>query len=579
MSMNTTNKIKVWGLGMLAVGGLSLASCTKQQAEQQPSALSLSETKPIEIPYSGSEVNVSVTASSKEWTALPGKDWVRVSKNGDKLVLKVPANESTRPRSTEIQVSSAGLVKVLELKQEGRPLEFTAQKDIRFGQFGGNKKFFVNASSVDWTATASASWVKVTPNTDQGEIVIYTEENTERFARSAKVEIKDLSGKVVHSVDVNQKEILYYFLPYPHAGANAEVIRLFEAERYSRLINQPDMVVNFNRWAYETVSPIFDYIMYDIRNGKFVGASIYAKNRNANLLKGEAGAEVIEFLRQNGYEKQLDVLYYHPETKCEVSVVTTSRNPNLTFSYYPDQKPYPSFEKLPLGLTKFLRIKKVKRPDGDVEIHTIQEGENEHALFAHEAELGWTFIPPYDPNDPKNANDDFETRDKKRDESSRKIRVPLFFGAKPSNPDHWREFYNYMVFEKDGQYKVYELGRVYEDYINNYVDPSDPFYGDKSRRVAGTQMEVSRQTFKDPLMFMYEHEGDLYVTKEFRKLLVEEGFFFDAVYDRGRGFVYYNPERKIELLFRYGKTLYEGDKKPSVIVMQLVPRDLELGYQ
>lgn len=575
--MNNMNKIKVWGVGMLIVGGISLSSCTKEQVERQPSALSLSESKPIEIPYSGSEVNISVTTSSKEWTALPAKDWVRVSKNGDKLTIKVSANESTRARSSEVQVSSAGLVKVIEVKQEGRPLEFTAQKDIQFGQFGGNKKFFVNASSPDWTATASESWVKVTPNTDQGEIVIYTEENTARSSRTAKVEIKDFAGQVVHSVDVNQKEILYYFLPYPHVGANAEVIRLFEAERYSRLVNQPDMIVNFDRWAYETVSPIFDYIMYSIRNGKFVGATLYTKNRDASLLRGETGAEVMEFLRQNGYEKQVDALYYHPETKCEVNVVTTSRNPNLTFSYYPEQRPYASFEKLPLGLTRFVRIKKVDLPDGDVEYHTLQEGENENDIFAHEAKEGWSFIPPYDPNDPKNSNDDFETRDRKRDQSSRKIRVPLFFGAKNSNPDHWREFYNYMVFEKEGQYKVYELGRVYEDYINDYVDPSDPFYGEKSRRVGGTQMEVSRRTFKDPLMFVYEHEGDLYVTKEFRKLLAEEGFFFDSIFDRGRGFVYYNPERKIELTFRYGKTLYDGDKKPGVMIMQLVPRDIDLG--
>lgn len=577
MNTNNRNKIKAWGLSIFLLGSVFMPACTKQQPEQTLSGFTLSETKPIEVPYSGSEVSVSVSGTLGSWTAFPMKEWVRVAKEGDRLTLRVSANESARPRTTEVKVSSGGVVKVLEVRQEGKPLEFTSQKDIQFGQFGGNKKFFVNASSPDWTVTASDSWLKVTPNTERGEILIHTEENTARTARSAKIEVKDLSGKVVHSVEVHQKEILYYFLPYPHAGASAEVIRLFETERYSRLLNQPDMMVNFSQWAYETVSPIFNYIMYSIRNGKFVSATLYTTNRDASLLKGEKGAEVIDFLRQNGYEKQLDVLYYNSETNCEVNIVTTSRNPNITFSYYPDQKPMPSFDRLPIGLTKFCRVKKVTLPDGEVEIHTIQEGETEHTIFEHEANLGWTFIPPYDPYAPENAEDDPETRDRKRDQSSRKIRVPLFFGAKQSNPDHWREFYNYMVFEKDGQYKAYELGRVYEDYINDYVDPSHPFYGQKSRRVSGTQMEVARQTFKNPLMFMYEHDGYLYVTKEFRKLLAEEGFFFDSTFDRDRGFIYYNPERKIELMFRFGKTIYDGDDKPGVVIMQLVPRDIDLG--
>lgn len=574
--MNNITKT-VWRLAILLVGGFTLFACTKQQTEE-PSKLSLSETQPIHLPHTASETMVSVTASSGAWTAFPEKDWIRVTKKGDKLGVKVSANADTRPRSAKVQVSLAGIVKEIEVVQEGSPLEFTAQKEVEFGQFGGNKRFFVNATSADWSVSTSAPWLQVTPNVYQGEIVVHADENTDRTGRVGRVEIKDMAGKVVHSVEVRQKEILYYFLPYPEAGVNAEVIRLFETERYSRLVNQPDMIVNFNHWAYETVSPVFDYVMYDIKNGKYVGATIFAKNRNPEHLKGAAGKEVVDFLRQNGYVKQLDALYYHPETECEVCIVTTSRNPNITFSYYPKQAPYASFDKLPLGLTKFYQFKVVDRPDGDKDYVVLQEGETAETIMAYEAEHGWNFIPPYDPRDPKNAGDDYATQEKKRDESSRKIKEPLFFGAKKSNPAHWREFYSHLVFEKDGQYKTYELYPTYEDYINNYVDPSDPFYGSWSRRVSGTQMGVWRRTFADPRMFMYESDGGLYVTKEFRRLLTEEGFFFDSTFDRGMAFVYFNPERKLELMFRYGKTLVDGDNKSRVVVMQLVPRDPDAKY-
>lgn len=558
---------------LLLMSSLTFVACTEQQQKESPTTLTLSQTTPLQLPYTASEANLSISASSEEWTALPEKDWVLVKKQGNQLNIKVSVNEDTRERNAKIQISLGSIVREVDIVQEGSPLDFSAQKEYEFGQFGGHKKFFVNASSADWTATATVPWLQVSSNIYQGEILVYADENIDRASRAGKIEIKDLSGKVVHALDIKQKEILYHFLPYPTPGVGPEVIRLFESERHSRLVNQPDMINNFNQWAYETVSPIFDYIMYDIKNGKYVGAKIFAKNRNHAVLKDEAGAEVIEFLRQNGYQKQLDVLYYHPETKCEVCIVTTSYNPNITFSYYPEQTPYRSFDKLPIGSTRFYQFKVVDRPDGDKDIVVLQEGDTADEILAYEKSQGWNFIPPYDPKDPKNAGDDYATQETKRDESSRKIVEPLFFGAKRANPEHWREFYNYLVFEKDGQYKAYELHRTYEEYINNYVDPSDPFYGSWSRRVSGTQMGVWKRTFPDPRMFMYESDGGLYVTKEFRKLLTEEGFFFDSTFDRGRAFVYFNPEKKLELSFRYGKSIVDGDNKPRVVIMQLVPRD------
>lgn len=558
---------------LLLAGLLATTSCREDMPAHTPS-LSLSQTDMIQLPSTSGQTTITVTSSTGEWVALSDAEWVQTSQSGNTLTINVTQNPSTDSRKANVQVCSGGITKTLIVEQGGSPLEFNAQKNIEFGQFGGEKRFYVEASSPKWEVSSSADWVTVTPYTAQGEIAIKVGENTSREGRTAQVQIKDSMGKLVHSVDVNQSPILYLVMPYPEFGVSSEVLRFFETDRYSRLVNQPDFSVNFFNWGYETVSPIFNYIIYAVKNGKYVGATVYSTNRNPENLQGAQGEVVFAHLQANGYRKVEDGLYFNEDKNAEATVVTTTFNPNITFVAYPPQAPAPTFDKLPLGLSKFYVAKFHPQEDDDPIIEVIKEGLSADEIIAYETKQGWKLIPPYDPTAPENRNDSPAEQERKRDESSRKVREPLFFGAKRANPNHWREFYKYLVFENNGQYRAYEMAYTFEEYINNYVDQDDPMYGSKSRRVSGTALSTTRQSFEDPSKFFYwdEASATLYVTKEFRFLLAKAGFLYSSTIDSGRAFIYYNPKTELELMFRIGKTLVDGDSKNSVVVVQLAPR-------
>lgn len=551
----------------------NLPSC-REQMEPQKESLSLSEQDLMHLSHTASEQTIMVHSSSADWVSLCNEPWVQIHKSGQQLQISVEANPYTEPRTATIQISLGDLTTQLKLKQNGSPLEFMAQKEVSFGQFAGERRFYVDASSPVWTVSSNADWLQVTSYPLQGEMSIKVKENTARSERSAEVEIKDTTGNIIHSVQVKQAAILYLVMPFEEFGVGAEAVRFFETERYSRLVNQPDFRSNFMHWGYETVSPIFNYIIYTIKNGKYIGASVYTTNRNPEYLMGEQGREVSTLLQERGYSKVEEGLYHNPQNNVEATIVTTSNNPSITFTAYPEQTPYPSFDKLPLWLTDFYEAKIIPQEDDDPIIEVITKGLNADEIIAYETSQGWQLVPPYAPKAAENIGDTPAEQERKRDERTRKEKHPLFFGAKHANPQHWREFYKYLVFEKDGQYRSYEMGYVIEEYINNFISEDDPLYGLKSRRIGNTAMTVTRQTFEDPGKFFYwdTETESLYVTREFRTLLARAGYIYSSVIDAGRAYVYYNPQNNIELIFRLGKTLIDGDSKNSVVVMQVAPR-------
>ncbi|MDO4692751.1 MAG: BACON domain-containing protein [Porphyromonadaceae bacterium] len=567
--MNTI--VRQLGLGLLLSFLGTLPSCREQLAPET-SKLILNQTQElISFPSTASLKTIDVRSDSEEWVALCSSDWVRTIKKGKQLRIAVDANPTTELRQAVIQVTSGGKTVEIRLEQMGSPLEFTAQKETKFGQFGGERRFYVDASSPSWSVQSTAPWLEVTPYPLQGELSLKVAENTTREARSAQVHVQDRDGRVIHSLEVKQSPILYLVLPFDEFGANAEAVRFFETDRHSRLVNQPDFRANFTHWGYETVSPIFNYIIYTIKNGKYIGASVYATNRNPQHLMGSEGQEVTDLLVQKGYTKLEEGLYHNSQNNVEATIVTTSNNPNISFTAYPPQKPYESFPKLPLWLTNFYEVRFHPQEDDDPIIEIVSMGPNAEEIIAYEQSQGWRLIPPYDPTAPENAGDTPAEQERKRDERTRKEKHPLFFGAKHSNPQHWREFYRYLVFEKDGQYRSYEMGEVIEEYINTFIDPNDPLYGEKSRRVGDTSMTVTRQTFADPGKFFYwdNDTESLYVTREFRTLLARAGYIFSSVIDGGRAYIYFNPKTNLEIIFRLGKTLVDGDGKSSVVVMQV----------
>lgn len=551
---------------------LLMPSCTKN-IDEPFTTLEISKKDIIQVGSEGGEYVVSITTNASKWVAISANPWAVTKVDKNTLHIKVNPNETTDDRRTRIQINASETTQELVIEQEGKAVLLETESLIVFGQFGGKKRFYLEASSNDWTAVSTSPWVSVSQRTAQGEIVISAIETTDRDDRNANVEFKDKNGKVISSINVIQTGILYYFLPYMGYGANTGMVKNFENERYSVAPLPPAPNPSGTIWYFETVSPVFPLIRYTFNGGRYTSAILYTKNRSSEPLEGENRKEIIDFLKQNGYKEYGDAdSYFNEDNNNEVKIIANSVNPNLSFKFIPPQKEdYPTFEMLPVGNTNFYRSHKDK---GKIIVDNV--GDDADKIMKYEQSKGWKFIPPYNPNDAENQNDNFIEAERKRDEYSRKIRVPLYFGAK--GEENFRYFYEYLVFEKDGQYKAYRLDRLYETYINNYVDKDDDMYGEESIRVSGTGMSVTWQSFEDVSKFLYFENDVPYITKEFRQLLTKEGYVYNNYLEIERTFVYVNAEKKLELSFKVDKTLVDGDNKPRVVIMRIVPRDPKAKY-
>lgn len=382
-------RIKQIGLGLL-LGFLAMfLSCRDQLTIESRKLMLQHAEEMIHFPSSASFKSIDVSVENNEWVALCSSSWVHITKKGKQLLISVDDNPTTELRQAVIQVSSGDNTIEIKLEQMGSALEFIAQKEITFGQFGGERRFYVDASSPSWTVESTAPWLEVIPYTLQGELNLKVTENTARLGRNAQVHIRDKEGRVIHSLEVKQSPILYLVLPFGEFGTNPEAVRFFESERYSRLVNQPDFRSNFNHWGYETVSPVFNYIIYTIKNGKYIGASVYATNRDARHLIGSEGEEVAKLLVDKGYNKLEEGLYYNPKNNVEATIVTTTNNPNITFTAYPIQKPYSSFSELPLWITDFYEVKFHPQEDDDPIIEVVSMGASADEIIAYEQSQVW----------------------------------------------------------------------------------------------------------------------------------------------------------------------------------------------
>ena len=181
----------------------------------------------------------SVSCSQSPWTAVSSASWVALhsdSKSGTgtaKLYYDVAANTSTSARTATIKVTSRGLTRTCTITQKAGAaptLTIGGGKTSMSRQYSCAAKSgesFSVACNVSWTATASASWIKITTGASgsgAGKVTYSLTENTGTSKREGKITV--MSGSLTRTCTITQDKPLLI-------GGKTSMSRTYDAAKHA----------------------------------------------------------------------------------------------------------------------------------------------------------------------------------------------------------------------------------------------------------------------------------------------------------------------------------------------------------
>ena len=192
--------------------GTCIPFTVTQAAGEEKPYLSVSAEN-VTMPADGAKKKVNVS-SNVDWKASCTASWVTVtpkSGNGNgELTITASANASDEIRTAVVKITDASgnlacSVQVRQQANEYEPYLDADVENISAPAEGLQKKVNISAN-VDWKASCTVDWVKLSPASGKGDgtLTVTVSENVSEEARTAVVKITDASGKLSHSIQVNQ---------------------------------------------------------------------------------------------------------------------------------------------------------------------------------------------------------------------------------------------------------------------------------------------------------------------------------------------------------------------------------------
>lgn len=405
---------------------LLLGSCTMGD-EAEESMLTLTPNEEVmSVPWEASESVITVSTNRSRWTVIKNAEWVSVEQSGNSLTIRIAANESDQPRKSALLVTAGDAHAHIDIEQEGAPLTIdTYPNELSFGWEARVLYVDVMTNAYNWTATTDADWIGLTPMPLKHQILLTLEENSSEEPRMGKITISGLAGEGGYDLTVTQDGCTWVnnetTLPYlDFVGADKAAITEFEFGRNSVLYL--DML---NLYCFTTTNQKFPYVEYHLRDRALMYVYMVAA---APYVMSEESEAIIEMLASVGYtEKQkyqstYDA-YYNAEANALAVIYPSGSIPGIQFFYYPPQdKAYPTYEKVPQGF-----------------FATDYEGLS--GVQEYEKSLGGIQTSGFVADNPQPPSQMFETTGQ--------------------NPSRRVYFFDYSIDEKEG--RVVRFRQVFED--------------------------------------------------------------------------------------------------------------------
>lgn len=209
ISAGTTDRIMKKTVYILAAAAVLALACQKEKADPEISF----NPESAEFESSGGSLLVGVK-SGLDWKASTSDTWISIqmtegygSDSWEYMKLTVGENAGD-PRKGTVTVSNGSRSKDLKVVQGTIPTDISADKsELSFTSVGGNASVALTTLRA-WTATASESWLTISPASGEGSSaavnVTVSAETNEGEARTATITFSN--GKSEAKVSVSQSK-------------------------------------------------------------------------------------------------------------------------------------------------------------------------------------------------------------------------------------------------------------------------------------------------------------------------------------------------------------------------------------
>lgn len=332
-------------VSLLGLLGL-VASCQKDKLDDP--MLKLASDSEIRVEHQATELTIGVETNQLEWVATSNRDWLVAQTAGNDLLLTMDENVGLTPREGTVVVTAGGLTRSLHIEQAGKntfslDLGGGAQDKPRvaLAQAGGEMRLIIKLKDDSWSASTSDSWLQIFARPNMGELVLRAGPNETKSTRTGHIDI--IAGKAKLTIEVRQKGILHFLLPYNLWGKNFTDVEALELKRGSKRTGTPSTSVSpaIPHYTFTSPSDAFGTIMYEFMDygADFLYATTLISEDPALVYSDE----FLAFLTEEGYtrispaDKTSGVIEYrHAEQKVQLYISqkkTASSTKGIVYLY------------------------------------------------------------------------------------------------------------------------------------------------------------------------------------------------------------------------------------------------------
>lgn len=352
--------MKTYILSLVCLLSWTFVSCKPSIEIAQVQSLELSVQEQVQMKQEGEEVEVQVRTTETDWSFLGGGSWLKLSKSGNKLILKGATNEELQKRKASVIVRAGELSRTIEVEQLGKAqiLE-SGQKTYEVDQWAREITFIVDNNLEDLEVISSVSdWVKYELNPKKKEFRIIVEENKSYDERTATLYLRDADGNGDSKITIKQEGAMYYVLPYGGFNQTEEEVKAFENQRRSVLIGKPSGLANSliggnaNLWTFETKSKAFNVIQYVIEpdERRYRNAIAWATDPRL-FARDREFDKAVAFLLKEGFVPRRNSTYYSEKHECQALVAMSNEGSFIMYTFEPKQtKEMATFGQFPWGV-------------------------------------------------------------------------------------------------------------------------------------------------------------------------------------------------------------------------------------
>lgn len=485
--------IQLWLSLSCLLSLLGLVGCRgSNEPSNEPEPLTVSQTS-LSFASQGGEETLTVSGS-KEWSYLsnvPEGQWMTLTQDNDMLVVRVSPNTAGTPRRAAIMVLGDRSNQKIEVSQSATDatISFGGSKEVVFGNKAEERIVSVDTNLEHWTVEPldeeAGKWLSVVASDEARVLVVRTKPNPTYEARSASLIVRAENGARL-ALTVTQKGVEKYILPYtPTRGYR--VIDMITYERDRGFVLQAFQEPGYDTLEEKEVPMIAQYLT----TSDYMPVLVYVQEQGdpkytmaQTLLLDEDNVartqtkEYMKFLEANNYEflkdesQELVKIYHRKDELMRAEIRLMDEGSIITFRpLYPQDRDYPTFDRVPVGpegLLAMLHNPGVKYP----EVKTFEE------------KLGSTL--------------------------SKGIRNPEMSEDDPS-------LYAFASFSVKDEGEKREGVRSYWFYTEPHKQVPD---------LLQTVLEVALY-FRNPDLALRSEGRNVFVTQEFEKLLLADGYSYD----------------------------------------------------